>query len=230
MPAVAALVLVAAADPLWNWSRIVGGPRLLRRTPGLRFAKVLGSGHDGGFGLKPSIDRHGVYAIFDGIDNATDFLDRSTVMRSYRDHASELCTVLLHPISSRGSWAGVSWPSALDSIPPTATTTTPVAALTRGSIRLSRLRPFWSMAPAAQRAVEMAPGCRLAVGLGEAPLLRQATFSIWDDSAAMTAYAQHGAHRLAVDAARQGSHFAESMFVRFVPERLQGSWRGRHFG
>jgi spheroidene monooxygenase len=105
-----------------------------------------------------------------------------------------------------------------------------VAALTRGSIRPLRAASFWRMAPAAQRAVEGADGCRLGVGLGEAPLLRQATFSIWDSVAAMEAYARHGAHLDAIKAAREVGHFSESMFVRFIPAGLQGHWRGRHYG
>lgn len=223
---VAVVVLVAARSPLWNWARVVGGPSLLRSTAGLRFVKVLGSGHDGGFGLQPSGNRHGIYAVFDRLEHASDFLDRSALMQGYRHHAQELCTVLLHPIASRGSWSG----HALPPLQPRSSVGGPVAALTRASIRITCLQPFWKMAPASQRAVETAPGCRLAVGLGEAPLLRQATFSIWDDSAALSAYAHHGAHRLAIEAARNGSHFAEQMFVRFIPERLEGVWKGRRLG
>ena len=38
----------------WGWMRMVQGPSALKNTPGLLFAKVMGSGHDGGFGLRPS--------------------------------------------------------------------------------------------------------------------------------------------------------------------------------
>jgi spheroidene monooxygenase len=86
------------------------------------------------------------------------------------------------------------------------------------------------MAPAAQRAIETAPGCRLAVGLGEAPLLRQATFSVWDNAVAMEAYARQGAHRDAARAAHVGQHFTESMFVRFAIESLTGCWKGQRLG
>jgi spheroidene monooxygenase len=86
------------------------------------------------------------------------------------------------------------------------------------------------MQPAAQRSLALAPGCRLAAGVGEAPILRQATFSIWDDVASMDAYARAGAHRAAIEAAAGGGFFAESMFVRFVPYDVQGSWKGRALG
>ena len=71
--------------------------------------------------------------------------------------------------------------------------------------------------------------CLLAMGLGEAPLLRQATFSLWDSAAAMDAYARTGAHLDAIRAAWKHQFFSESMFVRFVPLQLQGQWKGRWF-
>ena len=76
----------------------------------------------------------------------------------------------------------------------------------------------------------MAPGCTLAVGLGEAPLLRQATFSIWQSTQAMEDYARQGAHLHAIRQAQAGGHFSESMFVRFVPLAIHGDWKGQHFG
>jgi spheroidene monooxygenase len=67
------------------------------------------------------------------------------------------------------------------------------------------------------------------MGLGEAPLLRQATFSLWRDQAAMDGYARSGAHLQAIRAAAQDDHLKESMFVRFVPLSIAGSWKGRRF-
>ena len=74
-----------------------------------------------------------------------------------------------------------------------------------------------------------AQGGLLAVGLGEAPLLRQATFTVWDSIASMDGYARTGAHMDAIRASREGSYFSESMFVRFVPEDLRGTWKGRTY-
>jgi len=220
---VAVLVLVDAASRLWAWMRLVRGPRALHGTPGLRFAKVLGSGHEGGFGLKPSATRGGLFCVFDDDAQARQFVDGSPTIASYRRHAREFCSVLLRPYASRGSWDGVPLPVSAE--PPAAG---PVAALTRASIRPLRAAAFWRLTPDAQHSMGMAAGCRLGVGLGEAPLLRQATFSIWDDVPAMDAYARHGAHLDAVRAARD--HFSESMFVRFVPLQIRGTWKGRQHG
>jgi spheroidene monooxygenase len=69
----------------------------------------------------------------------------------------------------------------------------------------------------------------LATGLGEAPVFRQATFSLWKNTAAMDAYARTGAHRDAISAAWKHQFFSESMFVRFEPLSLQGRWKGQSF-
>ena len=196
----------------------------MRGTPGLVFTRVLGSGQDGGFVLRPGLDHHGLFLLFDGEAAADRFLQDSPVLASYRAHAREWCALKLRATSCRGTWAG-------RSIVPTcpAPDRGPVAALTRGSVRLSRLWPFWRHSPATQASVVMASGCELAMGLGEAPLLRQATFSLWRDQAAMDAYARSGAHLQAIRASAQGGHLSESMFVRFVPLAILGSWKGRRF-
>jgi spheroidene monooxygenase len=101
-----------------------------------------------------------------------------------------------------------------------------IASLTRASIRLGKAAAFWRRAPPAQASLDTVPGCQFTVGLGEAPLLRQATFSVWENSAAMDAYARDGAHLEAIRAARAGDHFSESMFVRFEILGLEGRWHG----
>lgn len=218
------LLDVAPGARLWGWSRIVMGSLLLRGVPGLRFAKVLGSGHEAGFGLRPSGSRQGLFCQFDNEAAADRFLASAT-MAAYRRHASELFHVKLRAFSSRGEWSGVP-------VPVTAERPAEgmVAALTRASIRPAAAWRFWRYAPASERALHAAAGCRLAAGLGEAPIFRQATFSLWESVAAMDAYARGGAHLAAIQAARSGRFFTESMFVRFQPVEPRGVWKGHHFG
>jgi spheroidene monooxygenase len=226
-PAAGPVVLLALFDirpdaRLWGWSRFVTGTGALRATPGLRFAKLLGSGAGGSFGLKPSASIQGLFCVFDDDAAADAFAHARGALQAWRDRARECFTVRLRAFSSRGTWSGTALATA--AAPPTAG---PVAALTRASIRPSRMAAFWRMQPAAERSLHEAPGCRLAIGLGEAPLLRQATFTVWDSIAAMDAYARHGAHQAAIRASAAGGFFSESMFVRFVPYDARGRWQGR---
>jgi hypothetical protein len=219
------LAELAPGSLLWGWSRIVLRSWPLRSVPGLRFAKTLGSGYRGGFGLQPSLSRQGLFAVFEHEAAADAFLEASPTVDAYRAHADELCLAKLRATSCRGSWGGQSI-----AVSASVGAGQPVASLTRASIRPHKALRFWSRSPPAEAALERTEGCLLAMGLGEAPLLRQATFSVWQSQAAMDAYARSGAHQEAIRASLQGDWFSESMFVRFVPLLIRGRWKGRSYG
>lgn len=207
----------------WLLWRVARGPAVLGPVPGLRFARVLGSGYRGGFGLKPGLDCQGVFATFDTRREAEAFAFDSAVARAYACRAEEQFALVLCASSARGAWGGQGMAAGI--APPASGL--PVAALTRAAIRPSRALRFWRHSPPAEAELAAAPGCALAVGLGEAPLLRQATFSLWHDTAAMDAFARQGAHQRAIRASYDGGFFSEWMFVRFVPLAGHGHWHGR---
>lgn len=209
----------------WGWMRLVLQRWPLRHEAGLRFSKVLGSGHEGGFGLRPSGSRQGLFLVFDDESSARRFMTQSPVVAAYGRHARECCIALLRATSSKGSWSGAA-------IQPSGGLAAglPMAALTRASIRPSKLASFWRLSPPSEASLAAAPGCTLAVGLGEAPLLRQCTFSVWENVAAMDAYARSGAHLRAIRSSYAGDFFSEAMFVRFALLELRGTWKGRQHG
>ena len=224
---VATLILIDIAEGsrVWGYSRFVIGRFERGAIAGLRLFKVLGSGHDGGFGLRPSPTRQGLFCVFDDAASAHAFLNGHPLVDRYREHSREFFSVQLHTYSCRGSWSGLSLP------PITATPAHgPIAALTRASIKPAQATAFWRKAPPAQADLEHADGCLLAAGLGEAPLLRQATFSVWKGVDDMDRYARTGAHLEAIKAANRHGFFSESMFARFVPVDMRGSYRGRVYG
>ena len=263
--AATALLLLADIKPnsrLWGYLRFVLGTLPLRRCEGLRFAKQLGSGENGGFGLKPSLSIQGLFLAFDQREQAFEFWHTHPLVRRYQQSADECLALIATPLRARGSWSGQQ-PFGLTAsasglggrgpgasagaigVTPQATHVAaqaistedrglactlakePIAALTRASIRISKAAAFWSKAPAAQNSLAQHPGCLLAIGLGEAPLLRQATFSVWESAASMDAYARTGSHLEAIKAAGAGRYFSEDMFVRFRPLAAFGTWRGK---
>ena len=206
----------------WGWHRTAFGSWLPHQAPGLTFIKTLGSGRDGGFGLMPSPSHQAMFCVFDSDTAAQNFIDQSSLVDRYRHRSEELFIATLRAASVRGSWDGMSLVATAS-----LSGDSPVATLTRASIRAPAAAAFWRLAPAAQSGLHHAEGCDLATGMGEAPFLRQATFSLWRNTAAMEAYARHGAHLDAIRAAWKHQFFSESMFVRFLPVRLQGQWKGR---
>ena len=218
--AVAVIMDFAPKQAVWAWWRFLVGRFSLYRTPGLRFAKVLGCGHQGGFGLRPSLTVQGLFCVFRGHAAADAFL-ASPWLHALDDRTRQWHWLKLEAFSSRGAWSGHQVrPSAA------APASGPVASLTRASIRPARTLRFWQYAPPAERSLSQASGCSLAVGLGEAPVLRQATLSVWDSVADMDAYARSGAHLKAIQAAYGGRHFSESMFVRWRVLAQGGPWQG----
>ena len=72
------------------------------------------------------------------------------------------------------------------------------------------------------------PGLRLAVGIGEAPVGLQGTFSLWDSAAALRRFAYAGAAHSAVIARTAPERwYAEELFARFRPFGSSGTWNGR---
>jgi spheroidene monooxygenase len=218
----------------WGWSRLARGPSAFRDVPGMQFTKVMGSGHEGGFSLRPSTSHQGLVCMLGTLTEAQEFL-AGPLVQAARTRARESWSGLLAVTSSRGMWDGQSWgtssPQALGATDVASQLPdAPVAALTRASIRPSKVAAFWRHAPASQEAMTQAQGCDLAVGLGEAPVLRQCTFSLWRDVQAMTAYARGGAHGAAAQAAIRQDYFTESMFVRMKLLESSGDWKALHAG
>jgi len=223
--AVLVLVDIAPDSFLWGLSRYVIGRFSLYNIPGLQFFKVLGSGFEGGFSTKPSFHKQGLFCVFDSEQHATQFRTHSTLIQSYLKHSREFFAVTLNVFSTRGSWAN----TQLD-ITAKAPVSGPIASLTRASIRPLKANAFWKNAQPAEVSINQSEGVLLSAGLGEAPYLRQATFTIWEDEIALNAYAQQGAHLAAIKAAYGQQYFSESMFTRFTPSEMAGTWRGKYYG
>lgn len=232
--ALSGVVVVMLVDYLrehraWGWMRLVQGPSALDQTPGLQFAKVMGSGYGGGFGLRPSTTHQGLICLFDHVDRAREFLASKHVQERVR-RAREHWIGLLAVTSSRGSWDGSAWAQTQIAAfhPPMADADEVeqlVASLTRASIKPSKATHFWRYSPAAQIDLLKARGCDFAVGLGETPLVRQCTFSLWRSARAMVDYAHSGAHATAIEAAYRNEFFSESMFVRMRVVEAHGRWQ-----
>lgn len=223
----------------WGWMRLVAGTAAYKPVTGLLAAKVMGSGHGGGFTLRPSATHQGLLCRFKDADSAMDFLHGEQV-QAYRARARECWAGLLKVTSARGHWDQKPW--GLSDEPcaqlspgwqqqlPQLQAMLPLAVLTRASIQPAKAAAFWRHAPATQASLDAADGCLLAMGLGEAPLVRQCTFSLWQDEASMLHYAREGAHQQASAAAYRHGFFSESLFVRMQVVRMAGLWQGRDFG
>jgi hypothetical protein len=70
-------------------------------------------------------------------------------------------------------------------------------------------------------------GLRLRLGIGEAPVGLQGTFSIWRSQADLLAFAYRGeAHQQVVRRTRERGWYAEELFARFAVLDLAGTYQG----
>lgn len=132
----------------------------------------------------------------------------------------------LQPLHVYGAWAG------LDGLPEgeiQVATEEPVAVLTLGRPRLTRLRPFLRASAAAEREAIADPGVLASTGLARPPGM-VATFSLWRNVDQMRDYARgrrEGAHPAATARDRANPFHHESAFIRFRPYATRGLWDGR---
>jgi hypothetical protein len=197
----------------------------LNQVPGLLFYKLLGSGQGQGFSIKPNFRRYGLICTWENEEAADEFLERSDLMLEYRLHTFEIWSVKLLPLQAHGLWDGQQ--PFTPQLPATAATDGPVAVLTRASIRWRALPQFWRYTPKASKALEKAQGLICSIGLGELPLIRQATFSVWESAEAMKQYAyRNPMHQEVIKRTRAERWYSEELFARFTPIESQGLWNG----
>jgi hypothetical protein len=104
----------------------------------------------------------------------------------------------------------------------------PVAALTRARITARRTVQFWRSVPPVSTDLHRSTGLRLAIGIGEAPIGLQGTFSLWDSAASLTDFAHRRApHQEAVRRTTELGWYSEELFARFAVLDVEGTFDGR---
>ena len=198
---------------------------LLRRERGLRFAKLIGTGNGRTFTVRDADPLHwGLVSVWEDDDAADSFTATSPIPQSWSRIATETFTVRMRPISSRGQWARQS-PFG---DPRPRPTSGPVASITRARISARKAVSFWRAVPPVSADLRQVAGLRLAVGIGEAPIGLQGTFSVWESGAALNDFAHRREPH--VDAVRRTATegwYAEELFARFEVLSTHGTFAGR---
>lgn len=207
---------------VWAFAQMGLARKEFKGQKGLSFWRLFGTGKGSGFSLKPDWARYGLLAVWNEISAAEEFLNNSQFVISSRMHFRESFTVYMKPISSRGGWDGNN-PFELQHS--STYENGPIAIITRATINLNRLYRFWNMVPTAGKALSGAKGLIASVGFGEAPIYRQATFSIWKDIDSMKQYAYNNpVHKNIISRTYKENWYKEDLFARFMLIKTEGTW------
>jgi len=191
---------------------------------GCTFWKLLGSGRNGTFDLNPDWQQWGLLAVWNDRETFDKFEKSGFVAKWWDKLAVERWTVLLEPLQSHGKWDG----KAPFNCPNSTEYTGVVAVLTRATIRFNKLKAFWGNVDGVANIMASAQGYVTSFGIGEAPVYRQATFSIWKsvDDLKDFAYSSRE-HAAVIKKTRDENWYSEELFARFKPVASFGTINGK---
>ena len=184
----------------------------LSRSKKVTFFKSLGSGKGETFTPKDAdAKRWGLLVVIDSTE--IDPFDASPLISSWRKISTAEYRAVLQPISSHGMWSKRK-PFDENQI---SNWQGPIAAITRARIKWSMNSKFWRAVPPVTVSLKSSPGLLSAIGIGEAPIGLQGTFSRWESGAALRTFAYQGqAHIAAIQATKDLDWYAEELFARFA--------------
>lgn len=185
------------------------GRRTARRIPGVTFTKLMGTGT--GKTFTPSDADLAQWAIL-FVGSNIDAIENSLLITQWKKRSQKVDRYDLNPVSSHGQWSK----KEPFEISKDARTGGPVVAITRARLKWSQSLRFWRSIPPVVEDLLRAPGLRFSIGIGEAPLGLQGTFSLWESEAALRDFAYKNApHRVAIENTEKFNWYSEELFARF---------------
>jgi hypothetical protein len=192
---------------------------LLRRRNGVTFAKMLGCGKGETFTPRDADPtRWGCLVVIP--ENQLAALDSSSTIRTWRNKSISEFRVVLDPIAATGMWSKqkpfeTSAPANFDG---------QVVAITRARIKASQTMRFFKSVPPVTASLHSSPGLISTIGIGEAPIGLQGTFSLWESMQAIKDFAYKGAaHQKAIAQTAEFDWYAEELFARFAVQEIRGT-------
>jgi len=201
------------------FTRMGRSPILQKKINGLTFFKPLGTGSGNGFSIKPDFSTFGFVAVFKSEELAKEFL-RTDVVKKYTKTTTDYSHVLMHTVKSHGKWSEQNpFESSVEY-----DKTKPLAVITRATIKPKLAYQFWKNVPAVSKSMDKYDELVFSKGIGEFPLLMQATFSLWSSAEAMMNYAyKNPKHAEMVKKTRELNWYSEELFARFQPFHQEGN-------
>lgn len=194
----------------WAFKQMQLLPPRLSKTAGCEFVKLLGTGSGFGFSLWPDFSTYALLMKWENEEKANVFFKNSEIFKELKDRSEKIETHFLESLGAHGSWYGQNpFPEKSEYAGGQ------IAVITRARINIPKLPRFWQFVPKASKAIENAKGLIYTKGIGEWPLIEQATFSIWENEQAMKNYAYADIHKEIIGKVKKENWYKEELFSRF---------------
>jgi len=193
---------------------------LIRKITSVSFSKSLGCGKGEKFSpTDADVHRWGLLVCLN--ESELDDLDNSPLVLGWRKRATNEFRVLLNPISSHGRWSGK---TPFDFVSHPSEKTNEIASITRARISFSQAIRFWRSIPPVAQSLHESSGLIHAIGIGEAPIGLQGTYSMWATADDLRNFAFKGeAHQKAISDTKRFHWYSEELFARFSVIEKRGS-------
>lgn len=200
-------------DGFWAFSQVPQANRILENTPGLTFMKSMGSGSGKGFSVFPSFKNYCWVMAWEDETLARNFIKNNDYLAEYSHRSQSVSHLFLENIASHGEWSKQNPFTSVTEHDEDAN----IVVLTRARIKLGKLFTFWTKVGKTAGKLYQFPALKFSTGVGERPLIDQATISIWENKAQMMHYAyKDETHKNVIQLTRKYEWYSEELFARFV--------------
>jgi heme-degrading monooxygenase HmoA len=201
----------------------LGTDRLsLKNVEGLQFWRLLGTGSGSNTSQGANLRRTALFAVWRDEQCLQQFLEHHPIARRWKQ-ADESWHVKLRGVGGHGSWRGFAVADELTR----GETHGPIAMITRADVRPRSWKQFRQAGEPGNIELHQSEGLLAVVGIGEAPIGRLGTFSLWSSLDAMRRFATEAPqHQAVVQRTRTEEWYGEELFARFEPYGSTGTWDG----
>ena len=177
---------------------------------GLKFIKLLGTGSKDGFSIIPDLTSYVMISAWENDALRKNFTHKNKSFKEIIKKTSKRVEIKIDPYNYVGSWNGIN-----PFINKSSYKEGKIIVLTRARVRLNKLINFFISTSSAAKSINSKKGAEYYKGVGELPIIEQATISRWESEQSMKDYAYSDkSHLKIIHKARKNNWYSEELFVR----------------
>ena len=177
---------------------------------GLKFIKLLGTGSKDGFSIIPDFTSYVMISVWESDVLRKKFTNKNKLFKEIINKSSKRVEIKIDPYNYVGSWNGIN-----PFINKSSYKVGKIIVLTRARVRLNKLINFFISTSSAAKSINSKKGAEYYKGVGELPIIEQATISRWESEQSMKDYAYSDkSHLKIIHKARKNNWYSEELFVR----------------